>query len=118
MLIFDFKLWFELCQCSSCASWIRYSPTTTESAALKMASATQYINCRQCISGSLFSSPLTIDSNGLIIPNSPLPENTQTIDLENAIISPGFLELQINGALGFHFAHYGESATYKQALEN
>ena len=116
MLIFDLKLWFELCQYSSCASWIRYSPTTTESAALKMASATQYINCRQCISGSLFSSPLTIDSNGLIIPNSPLPENTQTINLENAIISPGFLELQINGALGFHFAHYGESATYEAGV--
>jgi N-acetylglucosamine-6-phosphate deacetylase len=82
-----------------------------------MASATQFINCRQCLSGALICSPLTIDSNGRIIPNTPLPENTQTIDLKNAIVSPGFLELQINGALGFHFAHYGEPATYQAGVQ-
>ncbi|KAE9375460.1 carbohydrate esterase family 9 protein [Stipitochalara longipes BDJ] len=81
-----------------------------------MTSATQFINCRQCVNGSLISSPLTIDSDGFIIPNSPPSENTQIIDLENAIISPGFLELQINGALGFHFAHYGEPATYQAGV--
>jgi N-acetylglucosamine-6-phosphate deacetylase len=81
-----------------------------------MALATQFINCRQCISGTLISSPLTIDSNGLIIPNSPLPENTETFDLKDAIISPGFLELQINGALGFHFAHYGDPAKYQAGV--
>ena len=68
------------------------------------------------MNGSLISSPLTIDSKGFIIPNSPLSENTQIIDLENAIISPGFLELQINGALGFHFAHYGEPDTYQAGV--
>jgi N-acetylglucosamine-6-phosphate deacetylase len=82
-----------------------------------MASATQFINCQQCINGILVSSPLTIDSNGLITPNSPLPENTQTIDLKNSIISPGFIELQINGALGFHFAHYGDPATYQAGVQ-
>ncbi|KAF8863556.1 carbohydrate esterase family 9 protein [Acephala macrosclerotiorum] len=67
--------------------------------------ATQFINCRQCIGGKLVSSPLTIDAKGLIIPNTLLPPDTKTIDLKNVIISPGFIELQINGALGFHFAH-------------
>lgn len=81
-----------------------------------MASATQLINCRQCINGALVSTPLTLDSNGLIIPNSPLPPNTTTIDLKNAIISPGFIELQINGALGFHFAHYHEPVTYQAGV--
>ncbi|PMD45079.1 carbohydrate esterase family 9 protein [Hyaloscypha variabilis F] len=81
-----------------------------------MASATQFINCRQCVSGSLISAPLTIDSKGFIIPNFPLSENTQIIDLENAIISPGFLELQINGALGFHFAHYSDPASYQAGV--
>jgi N-acetylglucosamine-6-phosphate deacetylase len=82
-----------------------------------MESATQFINCRKCVNGTLISSPLTVDSNGIIIPNTPLPENTQTVDLQNAIISPGFLELQINGALGFHFAHYEEPATYQAGVE-
>ncbi len=82
-----------------------------------MTSATQFINCRLCVNGILISSPLTIDSNGFIIPNSPLPGNTQTIDLKNATISPGFIELQINGALGFHFAHEKEPAVYQAGVQ-
>lgn len=81
-----------------------------------MSNTTQIINCRQCINGRLISSPLTIDSNGYIIPNSPLPPSTQTIDLKDAIISPGFLELQTNGALGFHFAHYSEPISYQAGV--
>jgi N-acetylglucosamine-6-phosphate deacetylase len=82
-----------------------------------MVSATRFVNCRQCINGTLTSLPLTIDSNGLIIPNHQLPGIFQTIDLKNAIISPGFLELQTNGALGFHFAHYGEPDTYQAGVQ-
>jgi len=81
-----------------------------------MTSNIQFV-CRQCVNGSLISSPLTIDSNGFIIPNSPLPPNTETIDLQNAIISPGFIELQINGALGFHFAHFKDPASYQASVE-
>jgi N-acetylglucosamine-6-phosphate deacetylase len=62
------------------------------------------------------SAPLTVDPNGLIIPNSPLPEGTQTVDLKNATISPGFLELQTNGALSFHFAHYSGPAAYQAGV--
>ncbi|KAE8452820.1 hypothetical protein EG329_013092 [Mollisiaceae sp. DMI_Dod_QoI] len=79
--------------------------------------ATQFINCRQCIHGELISQPLTISSSGLIIPNTPLPPNTQTIDLKNAIISPGFIELQINGALGFHFAHTKTPEIYTAGVQ-
>ena len=81
-----------------------------------MLSAIQFVNCRKCISGTLVSTPLTIDSNGLIIPNSPLPPNTTVVDLKNSIISPGFLELQTNGALGFHFAHYSSPSPYQQGV--
>jgi N-acetylglucosamine-6-phosphate deacetylase len=84
---------------------------------VKMSSATQFINCRQCISGTLVATPLTIDANGLIIPNSPLPQSTTVIDLKNAIISPGFIELQTNGALGFHFAHYRSAETYQAGVQ-
>ncbi|KUJ18251.1 carbohydrate esterase family 9 protein [Mollisia scopiformis] len=79
--------------------------------------ATQFVNCRQCISGTLISRPLTISSSGLIIPNTPLPPGTQTIDLQNAIIAPGFIELQINGALGFHFAHANTPEIYTAGVQ-
>ena len=81
-----------------------------------MTTTKQFINCHQCIAGKLVSAPLTVDFKGLIVPNSPLPEGTQTVDLKNAIISPGFLELQTNGALGFHFAHYSEPAAYQAGV--
>ncbi|EKD17013.1 putative n-acetylglucosamine-6-phosphate deacetylase [Drepanopeziza brunnea f. sp. 'multigermtubi' MB_m1] len=84
-----------------------------------MSSATQFINCRKCTTGILVPAPLTIDSSsGLIIPNTPLPPNTQRVDLKNAIISPGFLELQTNGALGFHFTHYSEPEYYQAGVRN
>jgi N-acetylglucosamine-6-phosphate deacetylase len=79
--------------------------------------ATQYINCRQCRGGQLISEPLTIASNSLIISNSPLPPDTIFVDLNNAIISPGYIELQINGALGFHFAHYTDSEAYTAGVK-
>ena len=81
-----------------------------------MSAATQFINCRQCINGKLVGAPLTVDSNGLILPNSPLPPNTQQVDFKNSIISPGFIELQINGALGFHFAHYYDPESYQAGV--
>jgi len=73
----------------------------------------QFTNCRQCKRGKLVSAPLTISSDGIIIPNSPLPPDTLQVDTKNAIISPGFIELQINGALGFHFAHYKDQDSYE-----
>ncbi|KAF4630401.1 hypothetical protein G7Y89_g7747 [Cudoniella acicularis] len=76
----------------------------------------QFTNCRLCIGGNLLSSPLTIGANGLIIPNSPLSQDTLIVDLKGAIVSPGFLELQINGALGFHFARYEDSESYKAGV--
>ncbi|CZT44223.1 related to N-acetylglucosamine-6-phosphate deacetylase [Rhynchosporium secalis] len=82
-----------------------------------MPSAVQFVNCRQCKEGRLVETPLTIDlTTGLIIANSPLPPDTEQIDLKNAIISPGFLELQTNGALGFHFAHYTQPQTYQAGV--
>ncbi|RDW75576.1 hypothetical protein BP5796_06397 [Coleophoma crateriformis] len=80
-------------------------------------SATQFINCRQCIGGRLISTSLTVDDHGIIIPNSPLSPPTNTIDLKGAIIAPGFIELQINGALGFHFAHFHNPGSYAAGVE-
>lgn len=81
-----------------------------------MRSAIQFTNCRQCRKGTLVSTPLTISSAGIIIPNSPVPPDTLQIDVKNAIISPGFIELQINGALGFHFARFEDQESYEDGV--
>ncbi|KAH6682962.1 carbohydrate esterase family 9 protein [Halenospora varia] len=77
----------------------------------------QFTNGRICRGGRLVPSHLTIDANGIIIPNSPLPHDSLIVDLKDAIISPGFLELQINGALGFHFARYEDPESYKAGVD-
>lgn len=41
----------------------------------------------------------------------------ETIDLQGAILAPGFIELQTNGALGFHFAHEKPPSEYKAGVE-
>ncbi|KAF7873880.1 hypothetical protein EAF04_002552 [Stromatinia cepivora] len=77
---------------------------------------TQFINCRKCIHGDLVDTPLTIDENGMIIPNEECNANAQVVDLENSIIAPGFIDLQINGALGFHFADYVDPISYQDGV--
>ena len=82
-----------------------------------MSSIIQFINCRQCVGGILVPSPLTIDSrSGRIISNSPIPPDTQLIDCNNGIIAPGYIELQTNGALGFHFAHFQGPDSYQKGV--
>lgn len=53
----------------------------------------------------LVSKPLWFDSEtGVFVsPPSPAPP-AAVIDLQNRIVSPGFLDLQINGAYGFDFS--------------
>lgn len=78
---------------------------------------TQFVNCRQCINGEFISQPLTFSSAGIISASDIKADNIQTIDLRNAIIAPGFIELQTNGALGFHFAHEKPSAEYQAGVQ-
>lgn len=78
----------------------------------------QFTNCRQCKRGKLVSTPLTISPSGMIIPNSPVPPDTLQVDVKNAIISPGFIELQINGALGFHFARFEDQESYEGGVRS
>ncbi|KAI9849035.1 MAG: hypothetical protein M1837_005926 [Sclerophora amabilis] len=40
----------------------------------------------------------------------------QEIDLGGKIVAPGFLELQTNGLLGFHFTHYEDDEQYQSQL--
>ncbi|TVY13259.1 N-acetylglucosamine-6-phosphate deacetylase [Lachnellula arida] len=77
----------------------------------------QFYNCRQCMKGQLVSLPLTVNTEGTIIPNWPLPPLTTRKDVNHAIISPGFIELQINGAPGFHFAHFKDQESYQRGVK-
>ena len=45
------------------------------------------------------------------------PVGGQVIDLDNAILAPGFLELQTNGMRGFHFTHFEDERKYGEKLD-
>ena len=42
---------------------------------------------------------------------------SDSVDLEDAIIAPGLLELQTNGLLGFHFTHLKEPNAYHAEVD-
>lgn len=71
---------------------------------------TRLTNCRLAIEGQLYAKDLIIDSeSGKIVDyqahfydNRSLPDDV--IDLQNQILSPGFIDVQLNGAGGFDFS--------------
>lgn len=78
---------------------------------------TRFINCGKCSHGSLDISPLTINEDGMIIDNQFCDADAEVVDLKDSIIAPGFIELQINGALGFHFANYLDPTSYHDGVQ-
>ncbi|GAM89481.1 hypothetical protein ANO11243_075200 [Dothideomycetidae sp. 11243] len=78
---------------------------------------TTFLNCRLCIDGQLVRDQFVVsDDSGLILPRTGYIGG-DAVDLEDAIIAPGFLELQTNGVLGFHFTHFKDGKTYDDELE-
>lgn len=56
-------------------------------------------------------------STGLILGSNDKPSDN-VIDLQGAIVAPGFLELQTNGMRGFHFTHFEEEeASYAAKID-
>ncbi|KAK4944979.1 hypothetical protein LTR10_015656 [Elasticomyces elasticus] len=80
---------------------------------------TIFLNARLCIDGQLVSGKTLTVSDGIItsIEDTSTVDNHEAIDLNGAILSPGFLELQTNGLRGFHFTHFDDKATYSKKLE-
>ncbi|KAI9873072.1 MAG: hypothetical protein M1830_000862, partial [Pleopsidium flavum] len=44
-------------------------------------------------------------------------DQADTVDLDGRTIAPGYLELQTNGVLGFHFTHFEDDEIYRSQLE-
>lgn len=80
-----------------------------------------FTNGRICYHGTFQRFPVYVDtSTGLIIPPPPTSNSNpeiQTIDLQDRILAPAFLELQTNGALGVHFTQIDGAETYLRNLE-
>ncbi|KAK5136322.1 hypothetical protein LTR08_003695 [Meristemomyces frigidus] len=76
-------------------------------------------NVRLCRSGTLTDNEPLIFSppTGLILPPSTDLSTATIIDLQGAIVAPGFLELQTNGLRGFHFTHFSNAATYAEKID-
>ena len=82
-----------------------------------MAKLKGFINGKICVSGRMVEEAIYVDEEtGLIVPKpDEMPQ--QFVDLEGAMIAPAFIELQTNGALGFHFTQFDAEVTYQQNLQ-
>ncbi|KAF7512038.1 hypothetical protein GJ744_002751 [Endocarpon pusillum] len=68
-----------------------------------------FTNCQLCLAGELIAQDLYFSpETGCITPNYYYrTEGVERIDLGGAVVAPGFLDLQINGAAGVHFTELG-----------
>ncbi|TKA74970.1 hypothetical protein B0A49_11430 [Cryomyces minteri] len=78
---------------------------------------TNLLNCRLCIDGELVDGQMVVsDDTGLILKRTGFIGG-DAVDLEGAIVAPGFRELQTNGMKGFHFTHFEDEEQYAKELE-
>lgn len=85
---------------------------------------TKFTNCRVLRGEQLVHEDLWVNSvTGKIIKSQAaffddliLPD--ETLDLGGRILSPGFIECQLNGAFGFNFSTLAEPAVYAKAIRN
>jgi hypothetical protein len=78
---------------------------------------TLFTNCRYILNGELVEDHLVIsDETGFILRREGYIGG-EAIDLEDAIIAPGFLELHTNGANGFHFTHFEDEHSYARKVD-
>ena len=83
----------------------------------------KFTNCRLAIKGRLIEKDLWIDSTkGVILDpqkcfydNLAMPDDI--INLGNKIIAPGFIDIQINGAMGMDFSVFSDDETYSPGVK-
>ncbi|GMM35178.1 hypothetical protein DASC09_025030 [Saccharomycopsis crataegensis] len=72
-----------------------------------MANIIHFTNCTLADNAQLIEKDLYIDAaSGIIIdkPTGASPKKIETIDLQGLIISPGFIDIQINGCFGLDYS--------------
>jgi N-acetylglucosamine-6-phosphate deacetylase len=90
---------------------------------MALENSTTFYSCDLCISAQHITGSFDVDnSTGKIIQlhADGTPRRTHSrllVDLEGRMVAPGFLELQTNGLLGFHFTHFEEREKYQRELE-
>ncbi|KIW06508.1 N-acetylglucosamine-6-phosphate deacetylase [Verruconis gallopava] len=79
---------------------------------------TTFTNCRLCIGGELVEGERLVVSTdeGKILESTGFIGG-EIVDLDDAIIAPGFLELQTNGVNGFHFSTFEDNEQYALKLQ-
>jgi N-acetylglucosamine-6-phosphate deacetylase len=92
--------------------------TTVICSLIKMGNLfTTFTNCRQCINGEVVEGERLVVSqdDGLILKSTGYIGG-DIVDLDDAIIAPGFLELHTNGTDGVHYSNYESKEQYLQGL--
>ncbi|QDS73778.1 hypothetical protein FKW77_005411 [Venturia effusa] len=79
---------------------------------------TTFTNCRVCRNGELVQGERFVvsEDTGLVLESTGFIGG-EIVDLEDAIIAPGFLELHTNGVNGFHFTNYEHEDQYAKKLD-
>ncbi len=98
-------------------------PSAISTGPASTSTVTKFTNCRLVKGDSLIAADLWISSlTGKIVRSqevfySSLTTPDHTIDLGGRIISPGLIDVQLNGAFGFNFSQIPDDAsTYGKAL--
>jgi hypothetical protein len=80
---------------------------------------TTFTNCRLCINGKIVEGERLVVSqdDGQILESTGYIGG-EIVDLDDAIIAPGFLELHTNGANGFHYTNSASDTEYEAQLKN
>ena len=82
----------------------------------------KFTDCRLAINGKLIDQDLWIDSkNGIIVDPQTVPYDTpvsvqRTISLNGKIIAPGYIDIQINGAVGIDFSVFTSDDEYSKGI--
>jgi len=79
---------------------------------------TTFTNIRLCRAGQLVDGEnisFSNDTGKILTPGQAY--GGDVVDLQGAIVAPGFLELQTNGMRGFHFTHFDDETSYARKID-
>lgn len=77
-----------------------------------------FTSARVCHDGAILApQSVFVDTTTGLIVASPQTADVKTVDIQNRVLAPAFLELQTNGCVGVHFTNYTDDDEYLQNLE-